>query len=349
MGKLGIFREGKDGSKIELVNSEKTISYLNLKQELDNFAGVEHAHPFEVVTNSQFGKGNEKISAIKISQNGDLNDGNTEMYISSNGIMYFHLAQIVSNMKAFFDIKLEINDDKSALMSFKGYLHSSVTSFTNQILWGLWAGKLAAEFDGYDVNVVSPVQNKELEFTVKIPYGEPLKGVKKDGKWTGIADTGLMFERTENGLKARLKKVTITINLKKSPPEIIYLKTDEDGKDANNEPDIESYSISNKGIFYKSNTTGSAADDKMQIVYNDGATVEYKKTDNVHGLKIKASKEIYDLPLFIIDGDSLSDDFNEMTNEKKKNEILSAKERFERVPFGRDYNKDMPKYINLFD
>ena len=350
LGQLGIFREGKDGSKIELVNSEKTIGYIDLKQELDNFGGVEHAHPFEVVTNSQFGKDNKKISAIKISQNGDLNDGNTEMYINSNGIMHFHLAQIVSNMKAFFDIKLEINDNDSALMSFKGYLHSSAnTSFTNQILWGLWSLQLAGEFDGYDVNVVSPVKNKELEFTVKIPKEKPLKGIEKDGEWKGIADTGLMFERTENGLKAQLKKVTITINLKKSPPEIIYLKTDEDGKDANNEPDIESYSISNKGIFYKSNTTGSAADDKMQIVYNDGATVEYKKTGNVHGLKIKASKEIYDLPLFIIDGDSLSDDFNEMINEKNKDEILSAKMRFERVPFGRDYDKDMPKYIDLFD
>ena len=359
LGQLGIFRVGKNGSKIELVNSEKTIAYIDLKQELDNWTRdasgriMEHAHPIEIITNSQFGKGNEKISAIKISQNGDLNDGNTEMYVNTNGIMYFHLAQKVNDINAFFDIKLEIKDDDSALMSFKGYFHSDVNkqygNLANVLLYSFWSTKLASEFLGYDVNIVSPVQNKELEFTVKIPKDKPLKGIEKDGKWTGIADTGLMFERTENGLKAQLKKTTITINLKKSPPEIIYLITDEDDKDVNNEPDIKSYSISNKGIFYKSNSTGSAADDKMQIVYNDGATIEYKKTNNVHGLKIKASAPRYDLPLFIIDGDLLSDDFNKITNEKNKNEILSAKERFERVPHGRDYDNDMPKYIDIFD
>ena len=275
------------------------------------------------------------------------------MYISSNGIMYFHLAQIVSKMKAFFDIKLEINDDDSALMSFKGYLHSDANKLyggtVNSVLYLLWSGKLAGEFKEYDVNVVSPVQNKELEFTVKIPKDKPLRGIEKDGKWTGIADTGLIIERTENGLLAQLGEVTITINLNKSPPEIIYSKISEDGKDDNNEDDIEIYSISNKGIFYSSNTTWNAAKDKMQIIYNDGATIEYKKTDNVHSLKIKASAPKYDLPLFIIDGDSLSHDFNKMTNEKDEKIVLSAKDSFERVPFGRDYDNDMPKYIELFD
>ena len=333
LNEINISRIDEDNARILCVTDKDCSVYANYKSKSEDIYGTERPLTLEMITNHNvYGS---KLSILKLSQHGDLKNGNTEIYANNKGLIYIHRGILYQNIPVYLDIKFDYNVEtqEPAELTILIYL---TPSYTSEILLGLLYQQVTPSLPTELL-----LQNEVIdgEYRIRINF---LPGIEIND----LLETGLSFlynnSVEKKGIELVLKdsdsnaeSTSITIDTL-NDPRIIYTTTKEDGIDENTLPDVTTYTIDSGKIVYNSNTTGNAGEGPLAEVFKNGVTIEYESIENVHELAMQASGD-REYPLFIIDGD--------MPDKYKidENDSTSTQERLNQVPFG------IGGYINIVE
>ena len=326
LNEMNVTRIDDDNSQLLSVSDNKECSiYSNYKYKSEDIYGIERPLTLEMISNYTIQ--DSKVSILKVSQHGDLKNGNTELYANNKGLIYIHRGILYQNIPIYVDIKFDYNVEtqEQAELTILIYLQPSPIS---EFLLGLLYQQVSPDLPS-ELLLQNEIINSE--YIIRINF---LPGLEIND----LLGTGLSFlynkSSEKKGIELLLKddesSYLLSIRIDTSilnDPRIIYTRTKEDGMDDNILPDIKIYTISNDTIGYNSNTTGNASDDALAAVFNDGVTIEYESIGNIHELAIQASGD-REYPSFVIDG-NMPDNYKKDTNDS-----TSAQERLNRIPFG---------------